>query len=345
HGANFGSAPAAAAVMGEVGRINDTLTHAPKTIALTHSYNNPIVFAWPVSRDGGDKSVIRITDIQADNFTLYVDEAPNHGSGAHTTEAVSYLVLEAGKWTLPDGSILEAGVISTTATVGQNVANQWHTVYFDELFAANPIVLSQVQTNHDPNWVKTRQQNVIANSFQLAMEEEEAKSSSHGTEIVGWLAIEPGTGSWGSHLYEAAQTPNEVTNSWYSIPFGQSFSSAPRFLATLATYDDPDNAHLRYSRTSLTAAGVQIIVEEDKTADSETTHSAEAVSYLALENSGVLTGFVATRNLQQTVIQYQYDSLYRLTKADYSGGVQASYTYVYDAVGNMTTFTETVGIT
>ncbi|MCP4362673.1 MAG: hypothetical protein GY796_32110, partial [Chloroflexi bacterium] len=46
HGANFGSAPAAAAVMGEVGRINDTLTHAPKTIALTHSYNNPIVFAW-----------------------------------------------------------------------------------------------------------------------------------------------------------------------------------------------------------------------------------------------------------------------------------------------------------
>ncbi|MCP5094729.1 MAG: hypothetical protein GY943_04170 [Chloroflexi bacterium] len=49
--------------------------------------------------------------------------------------------------------------------------------------------------------------------------------------------------------------------------------------------------------------------------------------------------------LETTVIQYEYDPLYRLTDAAYSGAISATYAYVYDAVGNMTAFTETVGIT
>ena len=53
---------------------------------------------------------------------------------------------------------------------------------------------------------------------------------------------------------EAAQTLNAVTHAWYQITFGQSFGSAPRFLAALATYDGADSAHLRYSRTSLSDA-------------------------------------------------------------------------------------------
>ncbi|MCP4362234.1 MAG: hypothetical protein GY796_29860, partial [Chloroflexi bacterium] len=50
-------------------------------------------------------------------------------------------------------------------------------------------------------------------------------------------------------------------------------------------------------------------------------------------------------SLQTTTIIYEYDPLYRLTKADYTGGITAAYTYDYDAVGNMTAYTETVGIT
>ncbi len=49
------------------------------------------------------------------------------------------------------------------------------------------------------------------------------------------------------------------------------------------------------------------------------------------------------RRYQVTHIQYEYDPLYRLTDADYSGDIAASYDYAYDAVGNMTAYTETVG--
>ncbi len=41
-------------------------------------------------------------------------------------------------------------------------------------------------------------------------------------------------------------------------------------------------------------------------------------------------------------ITYTYDPLYRLTRADYSGDISASYAYAYDAVGNMAAYTETL---
>ena len=61
-----------------------------------------------------------------------------------------------------------------------------------------------------------------------------------------------------------------------------------RFVAGLTTYDGADSAHLcfgcaqhrRYDGGSLTAEGVQVMVEEDTTWDSETGHTSEAVSHL-----------------------------------------------------------------
>ncbi len=46
--------------------------------------------------------------------------------------------------------------------------------------------------------------------------------------------------------------------------------------------------------------------------------------------------------LLTTVISYEYDDLYRLTGAAYTGAISATYDYEYDSVGNMTAFTETV---
>ena len=81
--------------VGEIGQINNTLTHVTQTVVLSRRYVNPVVFAQPLSTNGGDTAVVRITDVQADRFTLYVHEAPDE-DGTHGTESVSYLVLEAG---------------------------------------------------------------------------------------------------------------------------------------------------------------------------------------------------------------------------------------------------------
>jgi hypothetical protein len=55
----------------------------------------------------------------------------------------------------------------------------------------------------------------------------------------------------------------------------------------MGTYNGADSSGLRY--TNLTAAGVQIKVEEDTTLDSETGHTTEVVYFLTIEGDGILT--------------------------------------------------------
>ena len=159
----------------EVGQIDDALTHVPQTVVLSRSYAQPVVFAQPLSTDGAATSVVRVTEVLSDRFTLYVHEAPNYGGG-HATETVSYIVLEAGTWQVAGGKQLQVGTLATNATVGVRVSNVWAGVTFSETFSSAPVVLSQVQSNDDPHWVKTRQRYVGTGGFQVALEEEEASA-------------------------------------------------------------------------------------------------------------------------------------------------------------------------
>jgi len=45
-----------------------------------------------------------------------------------------------------------------------------------------------------------------------------------------------------------------------------------------------------------------------------------------------------------TRIIYEYDSLYRLTQALYTGSITATFQYGYDPVGNMEIITKTIGL-
>ena len=139
-------------------------------------------------------------------------------NGNHATETVSYIVLEAGTWEVAGGKRLEVGKVSTNATVGGRVSNVWAQVTFSETFSSAPVVLSQVQSNDDSHWVKTRQRNPTTTGFQVAMEEEEAKTTAHGTETIGWLAIpskpglrDAGQGTWNGHAYPTPLALRDAT--------------------------------------------------------------------------------------------------------------------------------------
>ncbi|MCP4426739.1 MAG: RHS repeat protein, partial [Chloroflexi bacterium] len=346
--------------IGEVGYIDD-LTHTPQTIVLSRSYVNPVVIVQPPSMNGINTSVVRITNVQSEpsepsEFTLYVDEAPDQ-DGPHDAERVSYLVLEAGSWELANGVRLEVGQTTTNATTGV----QWETVSFNQDFRQKPVVFSQVQSNNDPHWVKTRQNNTTVSGFEVAMEEDDAQTTAHGTETVGWVAMEVSQGSWNNHLYEVGESFDAVTHDWYQIEFAQPYSQPPRFIGALATTNGADGSSLRYNKVSLTTAGVQVLVEEDTMVDSEIEHTTERASYLAIEGDGLLTARVSQgtsfwqaaynydtvgniSSLTTTIggvtdIQtFAYDNLNRLTMATGSGGGSAlnyGYEYTYDPLGNI----------
>ena len=268
--------------IGEFGRVNN-FDHNSQTIQLEHNFENPVVFALPLSRNGGDPSIVRITDIQSDSFTAYLQEA-EYRDGSHGKESFSYMVLEAGTWELENGALLEVGTVDTNKTTKQG----WEKINFDADFAKLPVILSQVQTNQDNEFVRTRQYQASVDGFRLSMEEEEAlRNSGHGQETVGWLAMDAGIGDLGDLSYQAGHTGRRVDHNSAQINFKQDFTSKPSLFASLASFYGADAAGLRYQ--SLSPTQTTIMLEEDQSRDNEVGHTKENVSFLAIDGTGDLT--------------------------------------------------------
>ncbi len=270
-------------VLGEVGTVTN-FNHLSQTINFSQTYSNPVVIAGPLSFNGGHTATVRIESVTADGFTAFIQE-PSNLDGRHTWESFSYLVLEAGTWQWPDGTLVEVGTIDTNATV----RHSWETINFDGDFEETPAIFSFVQSYHGGDFVRTRQRYDSQSGFQLSLEEEERKlSGGHVTETVGYVALDSGSGSINGLDYTVGSTPDEVNHHWYDLDFGDNFAQEPNFLAQLASYDGPDSAGLRYR--NLTDEGVQVFVEEDTSQDSETRHTTEVVNFLAIAD-GVLSGY------------------------------------------------------
>jgi serralysin len=268
--------------MGETGSISN-LTHTARTINLSRNYQNPVIFAQPLSYNGAAPATVRLDNITNNSFTVSVQE-PNNEDGIHAAENLSFMVLEAGTWELADGTILEVGTTQSNQLVSQG----WETVNFDADFDSNPVVMSQIQTLNGADFVRTRQDNITENGFLVGMEEEEANATSgHANETIGYMAMSGGSGNWSGLNYTAGYTGDRITDAWGTVNFGAGFTQTPQILASLATYDGADPAGIR--RRSLNNNQVQFKVEEDTSADAEMTHTTENVSFLAIEGSGILS--------------------------------------------------------
>ena len=269
--------------IGEVGALTD-LSHSAQTVTLNHTYRDPVVFAQSPSNTGSEPVSVRVTDVQPDQFSIYLTE-PSNKDGQSNGVAVSYLVLESGTHELVDGRRLEVGTVQTDATVGTGLPKVWETITYDTPFADRPVLLSQIQTDAGTAFLNVRKNVGTKSDFSLALQPEEKAATPQTAETVGYLAVESGLG-WSGLSLEAFTTAKEVTNKWHNLPFNLVYEDAPRFLSSLATSGTIDNANLRYRK--LNSNEVDVKVQEDTTADKETKHGKEKVSYLVIGGSGLI---------------------------------------------------------
>lgn len=276
--------------IGEVGAI-DTLTHQSQTVLLSRPYINPVVFAQSLSFENSDPSVVRVRNVQSNRFDIFVAESPDLDGIHDDFESASYVVVEAGSYTLADGTRLEVGATDTSATVGGQLDNIWEAIDFDTSFSSTPVVLSQIQTNFGSDFLNTRYFSVSPTSVTLGLEQHEAATTQHVSERVGYLAIESGSGDWNGMNFEAGSVATVVTHQWQKIPFSNVYGTAPSLLTSMTTYSGTDNAHLRYQNAQ--GGSVELKVEEEMTSDTEMDHVAgEGVAYLAIGGQGTLTARV-----------------------------------------------------
>jgi len=85
-----------------------SLDHEFRTVELQHTYTNPVVLVSPSTFNGGDPTTVRVKDVDSKSFKVALQEWL-YLDGEHTTEIVSWIVLEAGSFQLPNGVLLLAG--------------------------------------------------------------------------------------------------------------------------------------------------------------------------------------------------------------------------------------------
>ena len=161
------------------------------------------------------------------------------------------------------------GAVSVT---GSAQTEEYQDVMYPQSFPPTgsvPVIFSQVMTNNDEKFVKSRQRRgsdvnqggatrVTGMYSEFSIKLESARDGGvHGTETVAWLAIQESRESHiGTKLFEALSTPlsnaageecspnardecNGVRHDPYSIRWQSSFGFRPQVFASIATSNGP----------------------------------------------------------------------------------------------------------
>lgn len=274
-------------VIGESGRIAG-LTSAWVTVDLRNSYTDPVIVVGPAFARESDPVVTRVRGVTGTSFQVRLQE-PGNTDGVHGPEEIAYLVIDAGRYVLPGNVLLEAGTLDTDATRnGSGSADV--PVSFSSTFPATPAVVSQVMTENDGHFVASRHENLSPSGFEVFLEQDEASPGPHGTETVGWIALQAGVHSLAGRHVEAGLTPDAVDDAPYTRTLTGPFASDPFGLLGLASFDGPNVAHMRMVDTDAATPFLRFFVEEETVGDGETDHTTEVVAYLAVDGPGDLHG-------------------------------------------------------
>jgi hypothetical protein len=120
----------------------------------------------PLSYNGGHPVTIRVKDVTRKEFRFQIQEWA-YLDGPHTTETISYMIVEEGVHTLYDGTVIEAGT--------KNVKRQSKIVKFSADFDKAPVVFSQITTQEKYNPYTTRMRSITNKSFRVYLKAEEKK--------------------------------------------------------------------------------------------------------------------------------------------------------------------------
>lgn len=243
-------------------------------VPISGSFVNPVVIAGPPGVNNADPCVVRLRNVNKTGFDIRLNEW-NYQDGTHPAENITYLVMEKGRITLPDGSMVEAGTFTGTTS--------FKTVPYSAAFPKIPVILTTIASANEADTISGRVKAVGLANFSYYFREQEKNTNTHVNETVNYLAWQPGMGTIGEVQFEVSATTKIVTDKWYSAVFQTAFKQPPLLLADMQTTSDTDPTALRVQQ--IAATGFQVKTEEEKSKSTNVTHTAEIVGYLALNQA------------------------------------------------------------
>ena len=287
-----------------------------QSINYTQSYDAPpLVFAMVdqgSSGYNGDYPVIlRLRNVTASGFEIVQAEATSVAGGdpdpgPHPAVNVHYIVIEPGEHTLPDGTRIVAGTVTTQTYRGKKVSGKqgWDKVTFATPFSSTPVMLARVQTLENETaaipgvaskfWMTAAIDNVTSNDFDIALERGETTGALSHNETIAYLAIDMNRqgvfydGNCQAVQFESMLTAEDVKgweNGCYVKSYAGTYGTNPLVIGHMNTRNGGNGGWLR--RCSISTTDVGITVDEDQAADTERKHTGESAGLVIFDRSFV----------------------------------------------------------
>ena len=158
------------------------------TIAFQKSYSNPVIVAYIVTRNGGESVDVLVAQVTESGCMLFLEEPDDEG---HAPELVGYLVMEAGAYSLEDGTQVEAGTVTTASVHREWDAFDGESVAFSQAFSVPPVLLYTLKTYQNGEFMSSVSPSVSAAGFTI-QQEAVGSGAFSASETIDWIAIEAG---------------------------------------------------------------------------------------------------------------------------------------------------------
>ncbi|GAB6862252.1 S8 family serine peptidase [Haloplanus litoreus] len=253
-----------------------------QTVNLEGAYTDPVVVTAVGTFNDADPVHARVRNAGSGSFEVRLEEWA-YQDGAHTSEAVQYIVVEAGAHRTEAGVPLVAG---TTTANGRD----WTTVNFSSSWKPQSHVYTQVMTNNDVTPTSTRITRAGAETFDVSCHEEETNESDsswtndHADETIGFIATQPQSRVDNAGVGESIAS-SIPTDAWTTNEFQESYSTTPVTIPRMQSFFGGNTTDLRMK--NLSASSFDVRAQEERSLDNEVAHVPEYVATMAFE-AGVI---------------------------------------------------------
>jgi hypothetical protein len=182
-----------------------------------------------------------------------------------------------GTYRLTNGTRIEAGIFNTSAAT----AFQRHN--FKQNYSTPPVVMASIASYNGTQTVTGRIKSINRTGFHYLMQEEEAQNNGHMQETISYIAWDRSDGTADGITYSVGVrggVTNVFRRTTYRKVNSNAFQNSPFIVTDMLTANGTDVASVRSRHRGNT--GIEFQIEEEKSYDSETSHSAENVGYIAV---------------------------------------------------------------
>ncbi|MEX2368917.1 MAG: H-type lectin domain-containing protein [Candidatus Paceibacterota bacterium] len=275
---------------GEAGTIATVGDGTWSTLNFNSSYENPIVVGTTNSDNNGNGLIFEARNVTEASAEVRICKAlGSSGTGcdpaATSTETAGYLVLSANR--LNQSNILGVEGETVSLSGGESGAQ---SVSFNKSYAQAPYVFASVQTSNGNDGVEAKIDSVTTTGFNISLCEPNGDTcdTTHVTEKVAWIAIEPGNVPW-EQTGETGEVSHGGGDTWSAVSFSETYTSAPTVIAKQQTENGADDGEISEAR-NVTTSGAEVRFCELDAAGVCGSHPDEDVAWLAVATGDLSVG-------------------------------------------------------